>query len=71
MTRFSTFSDVELYAMERAFYIEGLLLLADEVRRERRYRAEKNTECTSNMPSHMEPDNCGNYVAASPTANND
>lgn len=67
MRRFSTFSDKELDAMEEAFCIEGLLLLVEEVRRERRYRAESNTECTFNMPSQMEPDNCGNYVVTSPT----
>ena len=40
MTRFSTFSDEELNAMESAFCSEGLSLLVEEVRRERRYREE-------------------------------
>ena len=71
MTKFSAFSDKELDAMEEAFCIEGLLLLVEEVRRERRYRVEKNTECTFNMPPHMEPDNCGDYVVMSPTMDND
>lgn len=38
MTRFSTFSDDELNAMEPAFYNEGLEYLIEEIRRERRYR---------------------------------
>ena len=41
MTRFSNFADKELDAMESAFCNEGLGLLVEEVRRERRYREEK------------------------------
>lgn len=47
MTRFSAFSDIELDIMEEAFYIEGALLLVEEIGKERRYRAEKNTESES------------------------
>lgn len=38
MTRFSMFTDNELDAMESAFCNEGLGLLVEEIRRERRYR---------------------------------
>ena len=38
MTRFSSFTDEELDAMESAFCNEGLGYLVDEIRRERRYR---------------------------------
>lgn len=40
MTRFSAFTDDELNAMESAFCNEGLSLLVEEIRRERRYREE-------------------------------
>ena len=38
MTRFSTFTDEELDAMESAFCNERLINLVDEIRMERRYR---------------------------------
>lgn len=38
MTRFSTFTDEELDAMESAFCNEGLIHLVYEIRRERSYR---------------------------------
>ena len=38
MTRFSSFTDEELDAMESTFCNEGLGFLVDEIRRERRYR---------------------------------
>ena len=44
MTRFSTFSDKELDAMEEAFCIAGLLLLDEEIRREKNNRIENNAE---------------------------
>jgi hypothetical protein len=53
MTRFSAFSDKELDAMEQSLRINGLLLLVEEIRKERRYRAEKNTECTFKIPPHI------------------
>ena len=40
-----------------------------KIRKER--GSEKNAECASNVTPHMEPDNCGNYVAMSPTVDND
>lgn len=40
MTRFSTFTDEELDAMESAFCNEGLRFLVEEIRRERRFREE-------------------------------
>lgn len=40
MTRFSMFTDAELDAMELAFCNEGLSMLVEELRRERRYREE-------------------------------
>lgn len=53
MTRFSAFSDKELNVMEQSLRINGLLLLVEEIRKERRYRAEKNIECTFKMPPHI------------------
>lgn len=41
MTRFSNFTDKELDAMEEAFCIQGLLLLVEEVRKEKRFRTVK------------------------------
>lgn len=38
MTRFNSFTDEELDAMESAFCNEGLRFLVDEIRIERRYR---------------------------------
>ncbi len=38
MTRFASFTDEELDAMESAFCNEGLGFLVDEIRRERRFR---------------------------------
>lgn len=38
MTRFASFTDKELDAMEAAFCNEGLKFLVEEVRRERRFR---------------------------------
>jgi hypothetical protein len=38
MTRFASFTDEELDAMESAFCNEGLIYLVEELRRERRYR---------------------------------
>lgn len=38
MTRFNTFTDDELDAMEEAFCNEGLKYLVFEIRREREYR---------------------------------
>lgn len=37
MTRFSTFTDEELDAIESAFCNEGLRFLVEEIRRERRF----------------------------------
>jgi hypothetical protein len=70
MAKFSDFADEELDAMAEACCIQKLSLLAEEIRKERG-STEKNTECTFNMPPHMEPDNCGNYVVMSPTVDND
>ena len=44
MTRFNMFTDDELDMMEEAFCNEGLKYLVDEVRRERRYRENRNAE---------------------------
>jgi hypothetical protein len=53
MAKFSDFADEELDAMAEACCIQKLSLLAEEIRKERRYRAEKNTECTFNVPPHI------------------
>ena len=53
MARFSAFSDKELDAMEQSLRINGLLVLVEEIRKERRYRTEKNTECTFKIPPAM------------------
>ena len=51
MTRFSDFTDIELNIMEEAFYIEGALLLVEEIDKERRYReeSEAKNECNNSQ----------------------
>lgn len=44
ITRFSKFTDEELDAMEEAFCIQGLLLLVEEIRKERRERTKEEKQ---------------------------